>query len=278
MTEPLFIFSEKLASNNPSAETCLLIAGAGASARFWSDGFCQRLLNAGYDVIRYDHRDCGLSDGVDWEEAPYTVDDLVVDALQVLAKYEVAKTHVVGHSMGGIIAQMLAIAHPERLLSYTSISVATCGVAGAVSPDVMDVLLANKPAQDFTADLPGFMRSWEVLNGNYPVDYALAEAYTRDLYERSNYPVDVAWNHIRAQEKYGDLSSQLKQMTVPGLFIHGEVDPLIPVAGARATQELTSHSIMHVIPDMGHMMFSGPLQQLIAEKLIEHFRAATHFS
>lgn len=249
----------------------LLISGAGAPARFWSDSFCKRLVAAGYFVIRYDHRDQGLSSGINFVQAPYTVKDLVQDAVAILDGYGSTRVHIVGHSMGGTIAQLLAIYHPERVKSMTSLSVGTVGHVAAPLKETMDVLLENKPTQQFEQSFAGFMKSWVILNGDYPVDEKLAYTYTKDLYERSNHPVGVAWNHIRAQENLGDLTDRLKTISVPAFFIHGEKDPLIPLEAGRATSAAVPGAQMIVIPGMGHMIFSLELEGILAKQLLDNF-------
>ena len=126
--------------------------------------------------------------------------------------------------------------------------------------------------QNFVADLAGFMHSWEVLNGDSKVDQKITKQYTRDLYNRSKHSVGVAWHHIWCQENYGNLTDELKNINIPGLFIHGEKDPLISLHAAIKTQKLVPHSRMIVIPGMGHMFFDATLEKKIAEHLIEHFK------
>ncbi len=204
---------------NPKNPAMLLIAGAGAPATIWTEPFIQKLITDGYFVIRFDHRDTGLSSAVDYAKEPYTAEDLADDTLAILNAYGIKKIHVIGHSMGGLIAQFLAIHHPERILSMHSMSVGTVGGIGAPPKEIMDVLLENKPTQDFEESLPGYMKSWRILNGDFPLDEQMAIEYTRDFYERSNHPVGVAWNHIKAQDGFGDLSEELKTISVPA-FLH----------------------------------------------------------
>ena len=154
-------------------------------------------------------------------------------------------------------------------------SVATTGSASFPPKKIMDALLENQPTQNFVSDLPGFMKSWHILNGTFEIDEDMATSYTRDFYIRSKHKVDVAWNHIRCQEKLGDLGKQLAKNTVPGLFIHGKLDPLIPVKAAIDTANATPHSELSVIPGMGHMFFNRSLEKLIAEFLIKHFLRST---
>lgn len=268
----LSIWTQQL-SNKSTTDVCLLISGAGAPAMFWTDEFCEYLVSAGYNVIRFDHRDQGLSDAVNWDNNPYTIDDLAKDVINILDFYNVEKAHIIGHSMGGMVAQWLAIAYPNRISTYTSISVATCGIRGQPPKEIMDILLENIPSQDFNKDLPAFMRSWKVLNGSFLLDEDMAIKYTQDLYLRSKHPVGVAWHHIWCEKEYIDLRDKLCRITVPGLFIHGELDPLVPAQAAIDTQAMTTHSKMIMIPGMGHMIFNRQLEKIVADKLICQFRS-----
>jgi pimeloyl-ACP methyl ester carboxylesterase len=249
----------------------LLICGAGAHAHFWTDALCETIVKAGYYVIRFDHRDSGLSSAVDFEKEPYSVADLAEDALAILDAFHIKKAHVVGHSMGGTIVQLLAIIHPDRLRSLTSISVATVGEKAVPSQETMKTLLENRPTQNFEESLEGFMRSWRLLNGALPLDEKMATKYTKELYTRSMHQVGVAWNLIRCQEGLPDLSSQLNKVTVPSLFLHGEKDVLISIEGAQNTARAVPHAALLILPGMGHMMFHKELQQHIAMLLLHHF-------
>lgn len=257
------------AIGDPSRPAVILISGAGAHAHFWTDSFCDRLVQGGYYVVRFDHRDSGLSSAVDFDRNPYSVADLAEDVMAIMNAFEVKKAHVVGHSMGGTIAQLLAIFHPDRLLSFTSISVTPIGTSVTISEDVMKALLENKPTQKFEESLNGFMRSWKILNGDLPVDEDMAREYTKELYTRSLHPVGVAWNHIHCQEHIPPLPHQLSEVSVPGLFLHGEKDCLLP-ARAVSTPDTKLIKTM-IVPKMGHMMFHKKLQQQIAQLLLDHF-------
>jgi len=254
--------------SNPAV---ILIAGAGAHAHFLTDAFCQEIIRAGYFVLRFDHRDTGYSSAVDYAKNPYTVFDLVDDVLAILDAFGIARAHVVGHSMGGNIAQLLACRHPERLISFASLSCATVGSQASPPEDVMKPLLENKPTQNFETSLEGFMRSWKILNGDMPLDREMATAYTKELYTRSFHPVGVAWNHIHAQANIPDRTEELGKMTVPGLFLHGEKDMLASPVGGKLTARATKNGGFELIPKMGHMFFDRALESLIAKRLVQHF-------
>ncbi len=104
---PLSLHTESF--GNQCHHVIVLISGAGATARFWSNDFCEQIVEAGYYVIRFDHRDQGLSSAVNYEHYPYTVKELAGDVIAILDAYHIQQAHIVGHSMGGTIAQLLAI-------------------------------------------------------------------------------------------------------------------------------------------------------------------------
>lgn len=257
------------AIGSPSNPTVMLISGAGAHAHFWTDSFCTALIEAGYYVVRFDHRDCGLSSAVYFARAPYSVADLAEDVIAIMDALHIKRAHVVGHSMGGTIAQLLALFHPERLLSFTSMSVGPIGTASVVDEETMAELLENKPNQNFEKSLEGFMRSWRLLNGGLPLDEEMAKEYTKELYTRSVHPVGVAWNHIHCQERMPLLPHRIFDTSIPGLFLQGGKDCLSRVwPGATFdTPKLTTT----IIPEMGHMMFHRELEQQVAQILLDHF-------
>jgi pimeloyl-ACP methyl ester carboxylesterase len=265
----VILWTESFGNQKDSA--CLLISGAGSPAQFWTNKFCSYFSKKDYFVIRYDHRDQGMSSSIDFEKSPYTVKDLVDDAVKILKGYNIKKAHVIGHSMGGIIAQLLAIYYPERVLSITSACVAI-GDVGVVSPpkEVMNVLLENKPIQNFNKDLPGFMRSWEILNGDIAVDEEMAIAYTKDLYDRSYSSVGVAWNHIKAQQNLENIAENLKKIAVSTLFIAGEKDVMMPPGLVSLNAKLIPKSKFVVIPNMGHMFFDRKIEKQIAHIILNH--------
>jgi pimeloyl-ACP methyl ester carboxylesterase/catechol 2,3-dioxygenase-like lactoylglutathione lyase family enzyme len=259
---------------NPNNPAVVFICGAGAHAHFWTNEFCQQIATNRYFVIRFDHRDIGFSTAVDFKVDPYTVQNLAEDVISILDAYGIKQAHVVGHSMGGTVAQLLAINYSDRLLSFTSMSVATVGKVLTPSKEIMDALLENQPTQVYEESLEGFMKSWSVLNGDFPLNQEMAESYTKELYHRSLHPVGVAWNHIHCQESLGDLSAKLEKVSTPALFIHGEKDPLIPVEGGIKTAQTVKDAKIKVIPRMGHMIFDSNLQEKIASILVQHFQSA----
>lgn len=275
---------------DPSNTPILLISGAGAHAHFWTDTFCQPFLDEGFYLIRYDHRDVGLSDP---SEEDYTLQDLVDDAIGILDDYNIRAAHIVGHSMGGYIGQLMAFSHPDRMLSFTSISAGPAGETEALIAPYTDaekwemqgvwrVMLRNRPTQDFEESYEGFRDVWELLNGEIPLDDALARAYTKEMYTRSRYPVGAHERHMRVMQKMAETLKERKdmfsKMTVPTLIIHGERDHLVPVQrGGKAFAEVLPHAQLEIIPKMGHMFFNYSIEKEVAEKVVAFLKTKKAF-
>lgn len=267
---------------DPKSPVVLLISGAGAHAHFWSDSFCHQVVEKGFCVIRYDHRDCGLSSP---SEKKYLIQELVDDAIAVLDGYNVEKAHVVGHSMGGYIVQFMAISHPDRLLSVTIMSAGPAGnTPTIVKPYDQEekeemyatwrVMSQNRPTADFEESYPAFHRVWERLNGTLPIDEDLARNYTRELYTRSRYPVEAHKKHMHTMQKVAealkDNSDMFRKIKLPVLIIHGDSDYLVNVSrGGAALAEVLPQAEFEKISGMGHMFFNYDLENLLADKLTQ---------
>ncbi len=272
---------------NQSNPAVLLISGAMASARFWPDKFCQDIADHGYFVIRYDHRDMGRSSAVDYAKNHYTLNDLEQDAVAILDAYKITKAHLVGHSMGGAIAQLIAIDHPNRVLSVVPISSAALTQAQLNSheKEVLEqtwpVLMRNKPTAKFEESVDGFLRSYEYLHGDIPMDQELARRYIYDMYMRSK-PEHIEWfakfssgaepmhNHVKAQQPMPDRIHDLKKVQVPVLVIHGSKDCLsFPRLMKEYCADIVPHATMTEIDGMGHMILSDNLWKTIEKLLIK---------
>ena len=266
---------------------CLLISGAMAPARFWIDEFCQQLADAGYFVIRYDHRDIGLSSAVDYIKNPYMLDDLAKDAIAILDAYSIKKAHVIGHSMGGGIAQLLLLDYPTRLLSavFVSSSVLTNADLNAKEKEtfkkVWAVMLKNKPTKNYAESVGGFMQVYNYLHGDIPVDKDIAEKYIKDMYVRSK-PKHIEWfekfsievgivhNHVMAQQNILDRTHELKKVQVPVFAIHGKKDCLsLPRLVQEYCVDLIPHAKIHLVPGMGHMILSRELFEHIKDLVVK---------
>lgn len=255
----------------PESPACLLISGAGAISSFWPDDLCHKLADEGYFVIRYDNRDAGYSSFVDFQTSPYSLDDLTDDAICVLNTLGVKQAHVAGSSMGGFVAQLLAIHHPERIMTMTSFSSHT-GAPDVPTPheSTWEVLLANRPQGKFETDLAGYMKVWKFLNGHIPFDESKAESYTRELYKRN--PATLpAHNHVAAQANAKDRTSGLNALRIPSMVIHGQCDPLVPLEAGLMTAKAIPGCECEVLPKAGHMFFNQHVWERIADLLSKHF-------
>ncbi|MFD7409945.1 alpha/beta fold hydrolase [Streptomyces sp. NPDC059866] len=243
---------------DPAAPAVLLIVGADAQAVGWPDSLCHGLAADGLHVIRYDHRNTGRSDLVDFEKNPYDCQDLARDAVAVLDAYGIEAAHIVGASMGGFIAQFMALDHRDRVRSLTLVSTssALAGVVPALtgepsifSPpphaqylekaaEVAAELAVNPPAtrEEF---IDARFRMYALVAGT--IDYDLEECrrtLTRE-FDRANDPLrpDPSQSAIAATAAVGDLAPRLRSLDVPTLVIHGTDDPIIPVEHGRALAE-----------------------------------------
>lgn len=254
----------------------LLVAGVEAPAGFWPEDVCLALADAGRFVVRYSHRDTGRSTHF---ACPYPMTELLLDIAAIIDHFGESEVHLVGHSMGGYLAQMAMCEFPGRFASVTSVSAgptvspdiaAVLGLSGA-SPSTWDLLRSNHPTGDFTRDLSGWMRSWRLLNGSRAFDEEAAVRYTRALYDGDPRNIQAAVNHIHAMHTVpSSLAVNLARVSCPFLVLHGSEDPLCPLDNGEASARLVAGSTMHVLQGAGHMFFNRESWDEILEWVIGH--------
>lgn len=254
---------------NENNEAVLFISGAGANSSFWSKRLCDQLVHNEFFVIKYDHRDFGYSTKIDFEKNPYDVMQLANDAVAIMDSSHVKKAHVVGHSMGGFIAQLMAIHYPERMITMTSASSSTN------SPDVppppaktWEIFMENSPTNNFENDLEGFMKVWKYLNGTAEFDEELAIEYTKNLYARQEINGALGESHVKAQANLTNRTEELKQIKIPTLVIHGEEDYLIDKYGGIQTAACIENARLVLIPKMGHLPFNYLISRRFEDEII----------
>ncbi len=253
-----------------SNEAILFISGAGANSSFWSDKLCKNLANRNFYVIKYDHRDFGYSTKVDYEKNPFDVMQLTKDAITILDSLSVKKAHVVGHSMGGFIVQLLAIHYPDRIISMTSASASTnSGSIPPPPPKTWEIFMENNPTNNFNNDLEDFLKVWKYLNGTTEFNEELAIEYTKNLYDRQDIIGAIGDSHVKAQANLTDRTEQLQQVKIPALIIHGEEDYLVDKLGGIQTAESLSNSNLVLIPTMGHVPFNQQILDRFEEEIIQ---------
>jgi pimeloyl-ACP methyl ester carboxylesterase len=281
-TKSIELYTESFGTSaNPAV---LLIAGTMTSAHCWLDAFCQQLADAGYFVIRYDHRDTGLSSAIDYAKVPYVMADLVNDAVAILDAYHIQKAHIVGESMGGAIAQMMALDHADRVLSIAPISSMVLAPAEftdeekAVHARVFPVIMNNRPNQNYEESRTRLLTAYDSFHGDIPVDKGIAEGYIKDIYTRTK-PVylerlgaGVMHGHVLAHHSIVDRTKELAAVRVPVCFIHGQKDCLIPLRVVQVYgANHYAHATVQVVPGMGHMVLSRSLFETIGKLLITQF-------
>jgi pimeloyl-ACP methyl ester carboxylesterase len=199
-----------------------------------------------------------------------------------LHQFERTTFHVVGHSMGGYLAQMAMCRFPEKFGSVTSIS-----AGPAVSPEMKsklnisnavaktwEILVRNQPTGDFEADLPAWLETWRFLNAQRPFDTDMATRYTRCLYQGHPRNARVAVNHVQAMTTVPDsLVDELPKVRCPFLVIHGTSDPLVPLDNGEASARLVYQSDIVRLEGAGHMFFDPDTWQEILNHLISHTSA-----
>lgn len=253
------------------APPVLLVMGLGAQLTLWPAKMVEGLVARGYRVIRYDNRDIGLSTKFDAAgtpalpsiigammmglkpDVPYLLTDMADDAAGLLDALGIAKAHVMGASMGGMIAQMVAALHPERVLSLTSIMSTTGNpTLPQATAEAMAVLTTRPEGGDLDSIVAHGVKVEAVIGSPaYPADQAaLRDRIARD-FERSYHPPGFA-RQMAAIVASGDRRAALAKITAPTMVIHGADDPLVPVTGGRDTAATIPGAQLVEIAGMGH--------------------------
>jgi pimeloyl-ACP methyl ester carboxylesterase len=269
------------------APPILLIMGMASQMIAWPDDFCAGLAARGYRVIRFDNRDIGLSTSFDAAgvpdigaalaaalqgkpvDAPYRLSDMAADAAALLDALGIDRAHVVGASMGGAIAQTMAIERPERLRTLTSI-MATTGAPGLPppTPSAMAVLL-KPPVTTLEGYIDSYAQTWKVLRaGSFPEDEALDRSRAEQVFARGLNPAGAA-RQLAAILASGSRKAALAGVRVPTLVIHGDADPLVPLACGVDTAESVAGARLVVVPGMGHALPIAALTYII-DTIAEH--------
>ena len=255
---------------DPDDVPLLLVMGLGSQAIQWDTDLCTTFVDRGFYVIRYDNRDVGLSTKIDSPDldfatefmkafggqeddvhAPYLLTDMAADAVGLLDHLGIDATHVVGVSMGGMIAQQLAIDAPSRVLTLTSI-MSTTGDrdVGMPHPEAQAALL-RPPAADRAGFIDGYVETWRTIGSpNYFDEDAIRER-AGVMYDRCYHPIGTG-RQLLGIIASGSRTEQLRKLHVPTLVIHGNVDPLVDVTGGRRTADVIPGAEYIEVEDMAH--------------------------
>jgi len=265
---------------DPDSPPLLLIAGLGNQMISWRDEFCTQLAGQGFWVIRFDNRDAGLStrfkgagapnlfmigSAYIWGtpiQAPYTLLDMARDAVNLLDHLDISSAHLVGASLGGMIAQVAAIHFPEKVRTLTSFMSSTNHPwLPPPRPRSLVVFLPVREGRDSL--LNHLLKVKHALRGpRFPIDEREIWAHAVRLYERCPEPAGTS-RQLAAVAASGSRMQGLRALNVPTLVIHGEADPLLPVGHALHTHRTIPGSKLLVIEGMGHEFPRGALPEVI---------------
>ena len=278
---------------NPSDPAMLLIMGFGAQLTLWPDELVEALAAEGFRVIRYDNRDIGLSHKFDGVKAPglvkmtlmskigltprvpYTLADMAADGVGLLDALGIERAHIVGASMGGMIAQHVAARYPERCLSFTQIFSTTGNPKLPAAKKEALQALVTRPKSDAEEALVehGIMLARTIGSPAYPAPEDRLRERTLTSVRRSFYPQGPT-RHLSAIVADGDRSAMLRDITVPTLVLHGEDDPLVPCEGGRDTASCIPDAKLKTIAGWGHDLPLELVDQLAGD-IGDHARSAT---
>jgi pimeloyl-ACP methyl ester carboxylesterase len=272
-----------------SSPALLLIMGLGTQMIAWHPVLCQRLADEGFYVIRFDNRDVGLSSELDlrwpsftWSyirsklglkvKAPYLLADMAGDAVALLDHLGIERAHVVGVSMGGMIAQEIAMGFPERVVSLTSI-MSTTGSSKVGQPEPFVVkLFRQKRPEGREAVIEGTVDTRRVLAGRHFNETGIRE-FATESFDRSYRP-EVTLKHLTAVVASRDRTEALGALSVPTLVMHGRRDPLVNIDGGEATAAAIPNATFVAFDEMAHDL-PHELWPEYVRYIAEHAKAAS---
>jgi pimeloyl-ACP methyl ester carboxylesterase len=274
-----------------TAPPMLLIMGFGAQLTLWPDELVEALASRGFRVIRYDNRDIGLSHKFDGVKAPglvkmtllsklglkpkvpYTLADMADDGAGLLDTLGIEKAHIVGASMGGMIAQHFVSRHADKCLSLTTIFSTTGNPKlPPTKPEAMKALVTRPDSTDEKVLVEhGMMVARTIGSPGYPTEDERLRERTTASVRRSFYP-EGPTRHLSAIVADGDRRGMLKDVTVPTLVLHGEDDPLVPCEGGRDTAASIPGAKLKTIPGWGHDLPLELVEEL-ADAIAGHAKA-----
>ena len=262
---------------NPDDPALLMIMGLGAQMTTWDEPLVERIAGHGFHVVRFDNRDVGLSEKIeggprpdvlaafsgDTSTASYTLDDMAADAAGLLDVLGIDQVHIVGASMGGMIAQTFALNYPERTLSLCSI-MSTTGSreVGQAHPEVLPILLGPRPAnrQEAMDRAEQGVRAFG--SKGLEVDWAWIRERAGRAFDRCFYPRGFARQLVGIVAS-GDRTERLRSLDVPTVVIHGTDDKLVDPSGGRATAEAIPGAELVEIQGMGHDLPVGAWDTIV---------------
>ena len=270
-------------TGNDDGIPLLLVMGLGAQLIGWPERFVDQLQQNGFWVVLFDNRDCGLSSKTEGSSpngadlllratmgediiSNYSLSDMALDAVGLLDHLKISSAHIVGASMGGMIAQTIAIDHPQKVRSLTSIMSATGDPNDFTPTDEALSALLSQPLTKRDEIIEANVASSKVLAG--PLwNESYAQEMAEKSYDRSFYPDGIGFQ-LGAIGMSGDRTEKLSNLSIPSLVIHGEVDPLLPLHCGEATATAIPKAKLLTFAEMGHALPAKFWSEIIAEILI----------
>ena len=277
------IWYESINPERAPKGSVLLLTGISSDASAWPPKFLDGLVDAGYRVIIYDHRGTGMSDWMEeWDgNRPYTVEDMANDGIAVLDALGIDEAHVIGVSMGGMIAQQMTIDHPARVLSLTSIMSSGDITDPALPPisidtatELLKVSLKYGLIKSERNTIKMHVASRMILMGDssYAIDVkTIAEQVLYNLRERNGYNPQSSAQHNAAVLASGSRYEELRILRTPTLIMHGESDPFIPIEHGKKCADLIPNAEALWIEGMGHDL-PDKFIEVVVEKILTHFQ------
>ncbi len=250
----------------PDAPPLLLVMGLASQMLLWDDEFCELLAAAGFRVIRFDNRDVGRSTWLRGSKIPkrwqlltrsasgaaYSLQDMAGDAVGLLDALGIGAAHIVGASMGAMIAQLIAIDHPDRTLSLVSIMSTTGNRKVGAPGRRIGLYMLRKTPRDREGYIQDHLDTYRLIGSqdfDFDEDYKRARA--EQLFERGIYPAGSA-RQLAAIVAAPDRTARLAEVRAPTTVIHGDADQLVNISGGRATAEAIPGATLVIIEGMGH--------------------------
>jgi pimeloyl-ACP methyl ester carboxylesterase len=261
-------------STNPAV---LLIMGAGCQGIMWNMELINGIVNAGYSVIRFDNRDTGLSTWIDdYNAAPYSYEDMAADTIGLMDALNIEKAHIIGWSMGGMIAQLVAIHYPRRVLSLSS----WMSTYWSNDPDVpaMNDELSSRlaeimepgPPETLKAFIEGNVKIFRLMSGSrFPFD----EEWIRSIMEKSymrGWSINGSQNHAAAGMASQSRLNALKNLNIPTLVIHGTEDPVINYTHGVVCAKVIPGAKLLTLKGVGHEIPVEIIPEMV-EAIVKHF-------
>jgi len=261
---------------NPSNPTVLLIMGAGAQCIMWNMELINKIVNAGYHVVRFDNRDTGLSTWIDdFNAAPYSLEDMAADTIGLMDALNIEKTHIIGWSMGGMIAQLIAIIYPNRILSLTS----WMSSYWSFDPDVpamsdemtswFEESMGGTPPETKEDIIEETVKIFRMFSGNrFPLDEQWLKSMTEESYNRG-WDLRTTQNHVAANMASPSRLEALKNLNIPTLVIHGTEDPCINYAHGVVCAKVIPGAKLLLLKGVGHEIPSEIVPEAV-EAILKH--------